>query len=51
MLSENIELKLNGPDYVNVDRGLARKDFLMRIKNYESYYFHISPEECSDNIG
>jgi len=36
---------------VSIDREVARKDFLMRIKNYESYYFQVSRDECSENVG
>lgn len=31
-------VKLTSPDYVGVDPEDARKDFLQRIKNYESAY-------------
>lgn len=44
------EVKINSPDYVGVDKDMAVKDFVERIKHYEDYYEPIDEKkdkECS----
>lgn len=45
ILDTNIRLKLSGPDYKDMDPELALKDFLGRLRNYESAYETIDEEE------
>ncbi|GMM28484.1 hypothetical protein DAMA08_012000 [Martiniozyma asiatica (nom. inval.)] len=46
LISNNINLKLEGPDYADMtDKEQARKDFLERLANYEKVYETITPEE------
>ncbi|KAH3667230.1 hypothetical protein OGAPHI_002879 [Ogataea philodendri] len=45
ILEDNIQLKLQGPDYRNISPEVAIKDFLGRLKNYESVYETIDDEE------
>lgn len=46
IIEENIKLKLNGPDYINIDQTVALLDFKKRINNYELCYEPISKHEC-----
>ncbi|KAG7883693.1 hypothetical protein KL938_002930 [Ogataea parapolymorpha] len=48
ILEDNIQLKLQGPDYRNMNPELAIKDFLGRLKNYELAYETIDEEEEKD---
>lgn len=45
ILDTNIRLKLSGPDYHDMDPELAFKDFMGRLKNYESAYEPIDEQE------
>lgn len=45
ILDTNIRLKLSGPDYKDMDPELALKDFLGRLRNYESAYETIDESE------
>jgi 6-phosphofructo-2-kinase len=45
LLEKNIQLKLQGPDYLRMDPVAAIADFKQRIKNYERAYQTISEEE------
>jgi 6-phosphofructo-2-kinase len=45
VLARNIQLKLLGPDYCDMDPELARKDFTERVRNYESAYEELGEEE------
>jgi len=38
VLEKNISLKVNSPDYINMDPVAARADFLTRLRNYEKVY-------------
>lgn len=38
LIEQNIRLKLSGPDYKNMDRDAALKDFTERLRNYEQAY-------------
>ncbi|KAJ3260860.1 hypothetical protein HK103_007423 [Boothiomyces macroporosus] len=44
------DMKLQGPDYINMDPEEALKDFRNRISNYEKVYQTISDEEESRNL-
>lgn len=48
LIESNVYLKLSGPDYQNMDKERALKDFLLRLKNYEKAYETIGPEEEDD---
>lgn len=48
LIEANVYLKLSGPDYQNMDKEKALKDFLLRLKNYEKAYETIGPEEEDD---
>lgn len=50
VIEANIQMKLQGPDYANLDPGLARLDFLNRMKLYEKAYEIIGDEEEKRNI-
>ncbi|KAI8925190.1 6-phosphofructo-2-kinase-domain-containing protein [Entophlyctis helioformis] len=45
VLEQNVQMKLNGPDYKLMDPEVARRDFMSRIANYEKVYETISEEE------
>jgi 6-phosphofructo-2-kinase len=45
IIDKNIQLKLNGPDYVDMDKDVALKDFTNRLKNYELAYQTIEDDE------
>ncbi|KAJ3045482.1 hypothetical protein HDV00_009135 [Rhizophlyctis rosea] len=45
VLRQNIEMKLQGPDYKNMPREEARRDFLARTENYEKAYETINDDE------
>lgn len=47
ILDTNIRLKLSGPDYKDMDPELALKDFIGRLRNYESAYETIDESEES----
>lgn len=47
ILDTNIRLKLSGPDYRDMDPELALKDFIGRLRNYESAYETIDETEES----
>ncbi|KAJ3371940.1 hypothetical protein HDU91_004806 [Kappamyces sp. JEL0680] len=50
LLEENIKMKLQGPDYKDMDPEVAIKDFKSRIENYEKVYQTISEEEEIQNM-
>lgn len=50
VLQKNIEMKLSGPDYLNMDPAQALDDFRARIANYEKVYETISEEEERNNV-
>jgi 6-phosphofructo-2-kinase len=43
-------MKLQGPDYINMDPVLAIEDFRNRIRNYEKVYETISELEEKQNL-
>lgn len=44
VVEQNVsEVKVNGPDYVDVEPDTAMKDFHKRIKHYEETYECIDP--------
>lgn len=45
LVDDNIHLKLDGPDYKNMDKAAALADFRGRLANYEKVYETISEEE------
>lgn len=45
ILDTNIRLKLSGPDYRDMDPEVALRDFLGRLRNYESAYETIDESE------
>lgn len=45
IIEANIRLKLNGPDYKDIDANVAIQDFIQRMRNYEKVYQTIGPEE------
>lgn len=45
IIESNIRLKLDGPDYKNMDKEKALRDFKGRLANYEKVYESISDEE------
>ncbi|OWB81217.1 kinase activity protein [[Candida] boidinii] len=45
IIEDNVRLKLQGPDYKNMDPNLALKDFVGRLKNYEKAYETIDEDE------
>ncbi|KAJ3216144.1 hypothetical protein HDU67_009871 [Dinochytrium kinnereticum] len=45
VLESNIMMKLKGPDYINMPRDEAIRDFKARMSNYEKAYETISEEE------
>eukprot|EP00013_Stygamoeba_regulata_P002883 CAMPEP_0177631708 /NCGR_PEP_ID=MMETSP0447-20121125/1892_1 /TAXON_ID=0 /ORGANISM="Stygamoeba regulata, Strain BSH-02190019" /LENGTH=428 /DNA_ID=CAMNT_0019133207 /DNA_START=116 /DNA_END=1402 /DNA_ORIENTATION=+ len=45
VLNENIAMKLQSPDYINMDPHKARADFLARLDNYMRVYQPIQEEE------
>eukprot|EP01134_Creolimax_fragrantissima_P007836 CFRG7836T1 len=45
ILENNINLKLQSPDYKDMDPVQARADFLNRLKNYESAYETLTDQE------
>lgn len=47
ILDTNIRLKLSGPDYKDMDHEVALKDFIGRLRNYESAYETIDESEES----
>ncbi|SGZ57543.1 CIC11C00000004553 [Sungouiella intermedia] len=47
ILDTNIRLKLSGPDYKDMDPEVALKDFIGRLRNYESAYETIDESEES----
>jgi len=50
VLDANIEMKLSGPDYVNIPRDQAIKDFKERIRNYEKIYETLAEEEEARDV-
>lgn len=42
LIDGNVNLKLKGPDYKDMNPILAKRDFLMRLRNYETVYETIS---------
>ncbi|KAI8899793.1 6-phosphofructo-2-kinase-domain-containing protein [Globomyces pollinis-pini] len=50
LLEQNIKMKLQGPDYINVDPEVAIRDFKKRILNYEKVYQTIDEEEEKQNV-
>ncbi len=48
ILEENIRLKLSGPDYKKMNKNLAIKDFIDRMKNYEKVYETIDDDEADN---
>ncbi|KAJ3055301.1 hypothetical protein HK097_010958 [Rhizophlyctis rosea] len=50
VLRQNIEMKLQGPDYQNMPREEARRDFLARTENYKAAYQTINEDEERDDI-
>ncbi|KAJ3007626.1 hypothetical protein HKX48_009012, partial [Thoreauomyces humboldtii] len=52
VLDRNIQMKLQGPDYKNMPRDVAMRDFIRRTQNYEKAYETISQEEEDhDDLG
>ncbi|CCH41161.1 6-phosphofructo-2-kinase/fructose-2,6-biphosphatase [Wickerhamomyces ciferrii] len=49
IIESNIKLKLNGPDYKNIDQTDALLDFKKRVLNYESIYESVSSQELISN--
>ncbi|KAJ3291588.1 hypothetical protein HK104_005958 [Borealophlyctis nickersoniae] len=45
LLEQNIQMKLKGPDYQNMDPQQALEDFKARTRNYEKSYQTLSEEE------
>lgn len=45
VLDANIEMKLQGPDYIRLERSEAIRDFKERITNYEKVYQTLDEEE------
>ncbi|KAL3901066.1 MAG: hypothetical protein SGCHY_000885 [Lobulomycetales sp.] len=45
VLAANIEMKLQGPDYINIPRERAFLDFKSRIQNYDKVYESLGEEE------
>lgn len=51
IVENNIKLKLNGPDYKDVeDKFEALDDFKKRLQNYESIYETVESRECQDYV-
>lgn len=51
LINKNIALKLNGPDYINVqDKNLALVDFKKRLENYEKCYETVTESECEASV-
>jgi 6-phosphofructo-2-kinase len=50
VLERNIQMKLKGPDYVNVPTEQALDDFRSRIKNYEKAYETIDQQEENEGL-
>ena len=50
LLEANIQMKLQGPDYKNMEPEKAMEDFKNRIKNYEKVYQTISDDEEKDGM-
>ena len=50
VLRQNIQMKLQGPDYQNMPAEEAMKDFLARTANYEKAYQTINDDEERDDI-
>lgn len=51
ILEENVQMKLQGPDYKNMPPEEAMKDFLARTANYEKAYETICDvEEEQDDL-
>ncbi|KAI9005310.1 6-phosphofructo-2-kinase-domain-containing protein [Gaertneriomyces semiglobifer] len=48
ILQNNIEMKLQGPDYKNIPREQAMKDFVARTENYERAYETVGETEEED---
>lgn len=48
LIDDNVNLKLKGPDYKDMNPALAKKDFLGRLRNYETVYETISKSEESN---
>lgn len=48
IIENNVHLKLSGPDYRNMDKAKALRDFLNRLHNYEKVYETIGPQEEKD---
>ncbi|KAI8818889.1 6-phosphofructo-2-kinase-domain-containing protein [Fimicolochytrium jonesii] len=52
VLEQNIQMKLQGPDYKNMPPEMAMRDFMARTANYEKAYQTISQEEEEeDDLG
>ncbi|KAJ1919794.1 Fructose-2,6-bisphosphatase [Tieghemiomyces parasiticus] len=45
VIRHNVRMKLLSPDYIGMDPGDARRDFLLRLRNYERAYQTIGPWE------
>ncbi|QPG76508.1 hypothetical protein FOA43_003897 [Brettanomyces nanus] len=45
IIDDNVRLKLDGPDYKQMDRAKALQDFRGRLSNYANVYETISPKE------
>ncbi|KAJ3195524.1 hypothetical protein HK101_011888 [Irineochytrium annulatum] len=50
VLEQNILMKLQGPDYINVPREQAIEDFRARMRNYERAYETIGEEEEARDV-
>ncbi|KAI9342197.1 6-phosphofructo-2-kinase-domain-containing protein [Zopfochytrium polystomum] len=50
VLEANINMKLKGPDYVNMPPDEAKADFIARMRNYEKVYETISEEEEEEGL-
>ncbi len=51
IVENNIKLKLNGPDYKDVeDKFEALDDFKKRLQNYETIYETVESRECQDYV-
>lgn len=50
LLTQNIQMKLQGPDYKKMEPEKALRDFLARTKNYEKTYQTIDEEEEKEGL-